>query len=100
VSAAAEICAVTLPDGRIVVIGGRTVDELGVARSVDQTLVLTASVSGGLSSLGGPSLPLPRYGHTCTALPDGTVLVTGGLDERGPTEVLVDAWLYQPAPLD
>lgn len=100
VSAAAEVCAVTLPDGRIVVIGGRTVDELGVPRSVDQTLVLAGSVSGGLSSLGGPSLPRPRYGHTCTVLPDGTVLVTGGLDERGTTEALVDAWLYQPAPLD
>jgi hypothetical protein len=36
----------------------------------------------------------PRYGHTATLLKDGTVLVTGGLDENG--TLLNSAEIYNP----
>ena len=52
-------------------------------------------------SVGGPSLAVPRYGHTCTVLLDGTVLVTGGINESGGTQtILSDAFIYQPPPAD
>ena len=96
-----EICAVALPDGRVMAIGGRTADETGgFPSSGAQTVVVTAALHGAVSSLGGPDLPVARWGHTCTALLDGTVLVTGGVNENGAQEVLSDAWIYQPAPLD
>ena len=99
--AVGDVCAVTLTDGRVVAIGGRTADEAGdFPHATGQTLVVSEGAQGALSSLGGPDLPVPRLLHTCTALPDGTVLVTGGVNENGTEEVLQDAWIYQPAPLD
>lgn len=96
-----EVCAVTLSDGRVMAIGGRTADESGgFPSSGGQTVLVTATAQGSVSSLGGPDLPVPRFGHTCTALLDGTVLVTGGIDENGSQEILSDVWIYQPAPLD
>jgi hypothetical protein len=96
-----EVCAAALPDGRIVVIGGRTAETDGsFPRSDGQTMVLSDNDQGLVSSLGGPDLPSPRYGHTCTTLLDGTVLVTGGINEQENVDVLADAWIYQPAPLD
>ena len=40
------------------------------------------------------SLPTPHYGHTATLLPDGKVLVAGGLLRNGAT---ASAWLYDPS---
>lgn len=96
-----EVCAVTLADGRVMAIGGRTADESGdFPSSSGQTVLVSATPQGAVSILGGPELPVPRFGHTCTALLDGTVLVTGGIDENGGQEILSDVWIYQPAPLD
>ncbi len=50
-----------------------------------------------------PTLPLGRYLHTCTLLADGSVLVTGGLNETAAKpegDVLNDAWIYTPPPGD
>ncbi len=98
-----DICAVTLGDGTVLAVGGRTVDsEGGPSRSDDSSVLIKASSGGGLTSLGGPTLAESRYLHTCTVLRDGSALFTGGVDElrNGTANVLQDAYIYQPAPVD
>jgi hypothetical protein len=99
-TARGEMCAVTLADGTVLAIGGRTTDSGSPPRADATAVVITASSSGGVTSIGAPNLPRGRYGHTCTALADGTVLVTGGLNETssGALEVLQDAYIFTPTP--
>ncbi len=96
-----DICAVQLPDGKVLAMGGFTVDGPGPeGRSDGSTVIISSNVSGGATGIGGPPLSTPRYQHTCTALRDGTILVLGGVNEQssGMREILNDAWIYQPAP--
>lgn len=97
-----ESCVATLKDGTMMVIGGRTVDALGAPAHGDANVTLVKpSPAGGFSSAIGPSLAVGRFGHTCTTLADGAVLVLGGVRESGgTTEVLQDALIFQPAPQD
>lgn len=98
-TARGEICATTMGDGTVLASGGRTVDGLN-PRSDATAVLISASPNGGVTSIGGPNLPRARYGHTCTTLADGTVLVTGGLNEStdGSIEILKDAYIYTPVP--
>jgi hypothetical protein len=93
-----------LGDGAALVIGGRTADVNGnMVRSDSSTVVVRPDGQGGTNVLGGPGLMRARYLHTCTLLSDGSVLVTGGLDETPANpvgEVLADAWIFTPAPVD
>jgi hypothetical protein len=97
-----DICAVTLADGSILAVGGRTVDALGMPPRSDGSAVrIIANASGAPTAVAGPPIPKGRYQHTCTLLKDGSVLVLGGLDEvAGVPTVLQDAWIYTPAPTD
>lgn len=98
-TARGEMCAVTMGDGSVLAAGGRTID--GVNPRSDATAVLISTASGGgVTSIGAPNLPKARYGHTCTTLADGTVLVTGGINEQpnGDVEILKDAYIYTPTP--
>ncbi|MFZ5440805.1 MAG: kelch repeat-containing protein [Myxococcota bacterium] len=98
-TARGELCAVTMADGTVLAVGGRTLE--GAQPKSDATaVVITAASTGGVTSIGAPNLPKARYGHTCTALADGTVLVTGGINETttGAMEILQDAYIYTPAP--
>lgn len=100
ISARGELCAVSLPDGRVLSIGGRsgTGELVGTDGSAE---LLTPTPSGLPTVLGVPSLDVPRYRHACTLLVDGTVLVTGGeYDDTVTREVLQDAWIFTPAPID
>ncbi|MFO0599304.1 MAG: kelch repeat-containing protein [Myxococcaceae bacterium] len=101
-TARGEICAVTLNDGTVLAIGGRTSDSGGPPRSDATVVLISASATGSVTSIGAPNLPKARYGHTCTALLDGSVLVTGGINETtaGNVEILQDAYIYTPAPTD
>ena len=81
--------ATSLPDGRVVVIGGATSDqEEGVLEAeiydpATGTFVETGSLATG------------RAGHTATLWGDGRVLVVGG--EAGPEPVASTAELFDPA---
>lgn len=97
-----DICAVTLADGSILAVGGRTVDALGMPPRSDGSAVrIVANPSGGPTAVAAPPLPKGRYQHTCTLMKDGSVLVLGGVEEiAGVPTVLQDAWIFTPAPVD
>ncbi len=100
-----DVCAVTLVDGSVIAIGGRTVDATTtMTRSDPSTSLVTPDDRGGFTARQVmPTLPLGRYLHTCTLLADGSVLVTGGLNETAAKpegDVLNDAWIYTPPPGD
>ncbi len=99
-TARGDVCAVTMGDGTVLAVGGRTSDSGNPPRSDATAVLITASASGGVTSIGGPNLPKARYAHTCTTLLDGTVLVTGGINELvdGTIEILQDAYIYTPTP--
>lgn len=99
-TARGDICAVTMGDGTVLATGGRTSDSGNPPRSDSTAVLITAANTGGVTSIGAPNLPKARYFHTCTTLLDGTVLITGGLNELtdGSIEILQDAYIYTPVP--
>jgi hypothetical protein len=98
-----DICATTLGDGRVLAIGGRTSDPVGSPPRSDATVDIIVPQPGGAPTVVGHNpLKTARYNHTCTTLADGSVLVLGGVRETsGNTfEVLSDALIYTPTPID
>jgi FG-GAP-like repeat/Kelch motif/Galactose oxidase, central domain len=81
--------ATVLPNGKVLAVGGFNVTNLFT------TVVLSSAELydpvGGTWSLTGP-LATARYGHTATLLPNGKVLVAGGIN----TNNLASAELYDP----
>jgi hypothetical protein len=66
---------------------------------VVELITPTQNLTGGV--LGMPPLSSPRYLHTCTLLPDGSVLVTGGLEaSTGSVRLAGGAYLFMPVPRD
>lgn len=96
----ADACAVTMGDGTVLATGGRTAEAAGQGKSDATAVLISASNSGAVTSIEAPKLPKARYWHTCTTLLDGSVLVTGGVNELsdGSIEVLQDAYVYTPTP--
>lgn len=95
-----DVCAVTLPDGRVLSVGGRS-GSFGFLFSDGSAELVSAAGGGAPVVLGMPSLARSRYHHTCTVLGDGTVLVAGGNhEEGGVAETLQDAYVFTPAPLE
>ena len=106
-------CAVTLPDGRAVVIGGELAEvPPATSPAVDvyqesfyQLLAPHVSDAGAkiddfTPPFSTPALLDSRKWQTCTVLQDGSVLVTGGVkEEAGKFEVLDTIELYTPVPL-
>jgi hypothetical protein len=94
-----ELCAVPLPDGRVLAVGGqRPGDGTLVSTGLVELITPTANVTGGVLGMEPAG---PRYLHTCTLLPDGSVLVTGGLDTSGDTSRMsLGALVFMPIPLD
>jgi hypothetical protein len=87
--------AVALPDGTVLLTGGSPIFEPGTTPcpppdggnawtcSVSQAWIYTPGLNpadgGSLSPLPVGALQVPRFGHTMTLMPNGTVLVVGGL---------------------
>lgn len=85
-TARADHALVRLPDGRVLVSGGR--DEDGELRTAE----LFDPSTGTFAATG--ALTTERSSHAATALPDGRVLVTGGLNADGEPRT---AEVYDPA---
>ncbi len=96
-----HICTVALNDGRVLAIGGR--GRPG-PDDVQESLALTNIVSesaGEILMSKGDSLAEPRYFHTCTLLQDGTVLVAGGVAEKGGAFGTIRSLeIFQPRPAE
>jgi hypothetical protein len=68
--------ATLLPDGRVLIIGGRNDSgDLDSAELFDPALETFTPLS--------PLMTTPRAGHTATLLPDGRILILGGQDGNG-----------------
>ncbi len=81
--------ATLLPDGRVLVAGGTTIT-FGTS-TYDAFAELYDPTSGTFSPTG--SMAKARYWHTATLLPDGRVLIVGGVEQ---TLQLPSAELYDP----
>ena len=108
-----EPCAVTLPDGRVMTLGGLReyvdydpTDRLYKYVQVSEPrgeLFSVGEDGRAPVSLGTPPLERARHQHTCTVLEDGAVLVVGGLDQEAAEDrrtTLGDLVIYMPMPLD
>jgi N-acetylneuraminic acid mutarotase len=82
--------ATLLPDGRVLVAGGRSISNSG-AVALDSAELYDPATG---IWIGTGSLTQPRIGHTATLLPSGKVLVVGGALV---TESAGTAELYDPA---
>lgn len=96
-----ELCAVTLPGGRVLTAGGRRQNGEGFLASSGSVELITPTdgLTGGV--LGMSSVQPARYLHTCTPLPDGSVLVSGGVDSDGRgMRPASGTYLFMPVPKD
>ncbi len=104
-------CAVALPDGRAVLIGGlgeKSLTDFGTLDSIEVVSdnpkgtqhpdLQVEEVPGGLQQA--------RAGMACTLLPDGSILVTGGFQTTGalngttqPVTTLSSAEIFYPLPI-
>jgi hypothetical protein len=86
--------ATRLKGGRVLVVGGAT--QRGLAGNPD-TVTATAEIydPSSLKWIPTGSLNTARERHTATRLPDGKVLITGGIGTGG--AILASAELYDPA---
>lgn len=84
--------ATLLRDGRVLIVGGTQRPEAGL------TAVASAEIYDPANGTSTPTgdLTVPRLGHTATLLPDGRVLVAGGIETRD-ASVLASAELFDPA---
>jgi hypothetical protein len=86
-----DVAATTLPDGRVLLTGGRTAPG-GPPVATAFILALNTDTSS-VDIVATDRLTVPRAGHSATLLCDGTVLISGGTDTPAPAE------RYNPPPL-
>src|SRR5437016_5364891 len=77
-----------LPDGRLLIISSKA-----TSGGVESTATLKDQGTGATNVL-SPGLNVARAGHTATVLPDGTVLIFGGLGGDG--QIVRAAELFDP----
>ncbi|PTL82876.1 hypothetical protein DAT35_18310 [Vitiosangium sp. GDMCC 1.1324] len=101
VFARSNLCAVALPDGRVMTLGGLGSSTSGLVSDPHVEMLVPGKEGGPTALLGLKPLERERHQHTCTVLEDGSVLVVGGLDDNGVRQTtLGDLFIYTPVPLD
>ncbi|KAF9489781.1 hypothetical protein BDN71DRAFT_1455602 [Pleurotus eryngii] len=89
--------ACTAPNGRVFIIGGVRADGSGTALS--QHVIFDPSLS--FTSLGSDGGPPAIYGHNCIMLPNGHLLVFGGLSPISGGLIPFDAiWVLDTSRID
>ncbi len=83
--------ATVLPDGGVLIVGGRNDDASGPGRSLASAETFDATTESWTAIA---DMANRRSAHTATLLPDGRVLVAGGYDDF---EALDSAELFDPA---
>ncbi|MHB1843278.1 MAG: Kelch repeat-containing protein [Deltaproteobacteria bacterium] len=103
-------CAVPLPDGRAVLLGGLGGASAATFGTLSSAEVIYADPASGTavpaSQPVSTGMTEARAGMACTLLPDGSILVTGGIQTTGPLNgttqpvaTLQSAEIFQPVPL-
>jgi hypothetical protein len=101
VFARSEPCAVALPDGRVMTLGGVSSSYNGLVSVSNVELLAPGKEGEAPALLGLKPLKPPRHQLSCTVLEDGAVLIAGGVaDDGGRRMTLGDLVIYTPAPLD
>ncbi|MCY1080080.1 Kelch repeat-containing protein [Archangium lansingense] len=101
VFARSGLCAVALPDGRVMTLGGVRYSSGVLASDSHVELLVPGEEGAAPGLLGLMPLEQPRQQHTCTVLDNGAVLIAGGLNDTGSQrKTLGDLVLYTPVPLD
>jgi hypothetical protein len=88
---AVEQSATTLPDGRILLAGGRLMP--GTPALTSAYIARLNPLNGSVDVVATDRLAVARAGHQAVTLCDGTVLVTGGISSSAPAE------RYNPPPI-
>ena len=83
VFARSGLCAVALPDGRVLTSGGLRATVSGLLSDPHGELLVPGNEGGSPAMFGLPLLERQRHLHTCTPLQDGSVLISGGLNTEG-----------------
>jgi hypothetical protein len=86
-----DATATPLPDGRILVVGGRP-SPGAPAVATTAAIARLDVLNGSVDVVATDRLATPRAGHQAAVLCDGTVLVVGGTPAAGPAE------RYNPPP--
>ncbi|HYO52841.1 kelch repeat-containing protein [Archangium sp.] len=101
VFARSGLCAVALPDGRVMTLGGLRYGASGLVSAPHVEMLVPGKDGAAPGLLGLKPLERQRHQHTCTVLEDGSVLIAGGLDDNGlQRTTLGDLVIYTPVPLD
>jgi hypothetical protein len=101
VFARSQPCAVALPDGRVMTLGGLRYGPTRLVSDPHVEMLVPGKEGAAPGLLGLKPLERQRHQHTCTVLEDGSVLIAGGLDDDGLQQTtLGDLIVYTPVPLD
>jgi Galactose oxidase, central domain len=101
VFARSGLCAVALPDGRVMTLGGTRSSPNGLLSDAHVEMLVPGKNGAAPGLLGLMPLEQPRHSHTCSVLEDGSVLIAGGISDSGNGWMtLGDLVIYTPVPLD
>jgi N-acetylneuraminic acid mutarotase len=81
-----------LPDGRVLVVGGRN-----ASGELDSTEIFDPTQPAASAWQAGPSLAAKRSGHTAVTLGDGRILYAAGGNWSGGANYLDSVMIYKPA---